>query len=222
MESFLVSYFLLIFVITYFFPTILLSFFFFLLGLTIEEREELALLIAEEEMLDLKFEEDVHEDIDEDGILSQNDSLADSENFFETESSPIRIVESDEDVEKNNSVEDLNSNFFETLKVKNSEGEDTTSENCDTELRNDSKDKKIEIKNVIENEKSEKKISSVINDLITKIESEEETIKKIFSSPIVEVGTCYSPLLRKEEEINIQVNPLRNLLSSSKKTEKKK
>ena len=61
------------------------------LGLTVEEREELALLIAEEERLDLEFGKEENEDVEEDeGILSQNDSLADSENFFETESSPNR------------------------------------------------------------------------------------------------------------------------------------
>ena len=187
---------------------------FLLIGLTIEEREELALLIAEEERLDLQFREEVHEDIEENGILSQNDSVADSENFFETESSPIRVDEIDEDVEKNSLVENLNSNFFETLTGR-------ISENCDTDLRNDNEDNKFEIKDVIEFGKSDAKISSVINDLITKIESEEETANKIFNSPIVEVGTCYSPLMKKEEEINIQINPLRNLLSSAKKNEKK-
>ena len=44
------------------------------LGLTIEEREELALLIAEEERLDLEFGKEENEDVEEDeGILSQND-----------------------------------------------------------------------------------------------------------------------------------------------------
>ena len=196
----------------------------FYLGLTIEEREELALLIAEEERLDLEFGKEENEDVQEEdeGILSQNDSLADSENFFETESSPNRNVESEKDIEQEILVENLNSTIFDNLKGEISGGEKVAiSGNCDTDLKIECEDKKLEFNDIIEIEKSDENISLLINDFTTKVVSEEGAINKKFSSPTVEIEKCYSPLMRKEEEINIQVNPLRNLLSSAKKNEKK-
>ena len=146
------------------------------LGLTIEEREELALLIAEEERLDLEFgkeeNEDVQEEDEDEGILSQNDSLADSENFFETESSPNRNVESEKDIKQEILVANLNSTIFDNLKGEISGGEKVAiSVNCDTDLKIECEDKKLEFNDIIEIEKSDENISLLCNDFTTKVVS---------------------------------------------------